>query len=107
MNLKIGAGVQTQKDKATTELVQLRVTDSDLKPLFDRVDSDDFNGSPYKGDSFVATEGASGSITCHLTVKTLELLAEGFGYKFTSGTGEITETELKATVGNVAKAIES
>lgn len=107
MNLKIGVGVQTQKDKAATEFTQLRAIESDLKPLFDRVDSDDFNGSPYKGDSFVATEGASGSITCHLTVKTLELLAEGFGYRFSAGTGEITETALKATVENVAKAIES
>ena len=107
MNLKIGVAAQESKGKAATEFTQLRVIESDLKPLYNKVESDDFNGSPYSSDSFVATEAASGSITCHLTLKTLELLAEGFGYKFSEGTGEITETEPKVTVEKVAKAIES
>ncbi|PID67122.1 MAG: hypothetical protein CR959_01825, partial [Fusobacteriales bacterium] len=68
MNLKIGVGVQTNAETKATKLIQLRATESDLKPVFDKVESEDYNGSAYKGDSFVATESASGSITCHLTV---------------------------------------
>lgn len=105
MNLKIGVGVQTQKDKAATAITQLRVVESDLKPLFDSVEAEDFNGSAYKGDSFVATESATGSITCHITPETLKLLLDGFGYKLASGTGSITEN--KITINNFAKANES
>ena len=50
MNLKIGVGVQDNSAQKATKITQLRVTESDLKPLRDIVDSDEFNGSPWKGD---------------------------------------------------------
>ncbi|CAL7907671.1 phage tail tube protein [Fusobacterium necrophorum] len=92
MNLKIGVGVQENSDKKATKITQLRVTESDLKPLRNIVDSDEFNGSPWKGDSFLASESASGSITCHLTVETLKLLLPGFGF-------DVTEVSLPDTTG--------
>lgn len=101
MNLKVGIGEETRAGEKATTITQLRATESDLKPAFNKVDSEDYNGSAYKGDSFVATAGASGSISMHLTVESLKLLLGAIGYKLESGTGDITEQGI--TIENIAK----
>lgn len=105
MNLKIGIGVQADAKTKATVITQLRTTESNLKPLFNKVESEDHNGSAYKTDSFVATESASGNISIHLTVETLKLLFEGFGYRVSNGANGITEP--KTTIIEIAKAVQS
>lgn len=105
MNLKIGIGAQADEKTKATTITQLRATESNLKPTFNKVDSEDFNGSAYKGDSVVVTESASGNITCHLTPETLKLLFDGFGYKLATGNAGITDPKL--TVTDFARATET
>lgn len=105
MNLKIGIGVQTDAKTKASVITQLRATESNLKPLFNKIDSEDYNGSVYKGDSAVVGESASGNISIHLTPETLKLLFEGFGYRVASGANGVVEAG--TTITEVAKAIQS
>lgn len=83
MNLRILIGVQTDERTIATAFKQYRARESSLAPNFNKVDSEAFSGSAYKGDSYVSTADANGTVGFEVTRETLEDLLPAAGYVLT------------------------
>ena len=101
MNLRILIGKQINERTIATTFKQYRARESSLAPNFNRVDSEAFSGSAYKGDSYVSTTDASGTIGFELTKETLEDLLPAGGYELT-GSPTMTRTGFTFTDEAVA-----
>lgn len=83
MNLRILIGEQINERTIATVFKQYRARESSLAPNFNQVDSEAFSGSAYKGDSYVSTADANGTVGFEITKETLKDLLPAAGYVLT------------------------